>query len=111
MKVEARVKDVVSKVYDGEIPTATDIRHLLKIEPHSLEAGFILSAADNLNRIASQNQAEVHAQIGINCAPCSRNCSFCAFAARNKVFQDCPELGFETALHMARKSQTNAHNF
>jgi biotin synthase len=100
----------VNKVYDGEYPNPAEIGLLLNVEPHSLDPGFIISSADNLNHLASDNQAEVHAQIGINCAPCPRNCSFCAFAAKNKVFEDSIEISIEDAVLMARNAEAEGAN-
>ncbi|MGA1869908.1 MAG: hypothetical protein ACMUJM_15345 [bacterium] len=105
MKGNIKIEGIVNKVYDGDYPTADEIRLLLNVEPHSADAGLIISSADTINRLASNNKAEVHAQIGINCAPCPRNCSFCAFAAKNKVFGESMEVSFEDAVMMAHNGE------
>jgi biotin synthase len=110
MKSNARVRDIVKKVIDGEYPTAQDIRILLKIEPHSADAGFVMGAADAINRAASFGMAEVHAQIGLNLSPCSRNCSFCAFAERNNVFKEETELSAKDAVAIAQKAECDGAN-
>lgn len=110
MKVNTKIENIVSKVYDGEYPSAEEIHLLLNVESHSIDAGFIISSADNLNRSASNNKADVHAQIGINCSPCSRNCSFCAFAAKNKVFEESIEISIEDALLMAHNAEKEGAN-
>ena len=110
MTINTRIECIVSKVYDGDYPSAEEIRLLLNVEPHSIDAGFIISSADNLNRLASNNKAEVHAQIGINCAPCPRNCSFCAFAAKNKVFKESIEISIEDAILMAQNAEREGAN-
>lgn len=110
MEVNTKIESIVSKVYDGEYPTAEEIHLLLNVESHSIDAEFIISSADNLNRLASNNKAEVHAQIGINCAPCPRNCSFCAFAAKNKVFNESVEMSIEDALLMAHDAEKEGAN-
>ena len=56
------------------------------------------------------NKAEVHAQIGINCAPCPRNCSFCAFAAKNEVFKESIEISIEDAVSMAHNAEREGAN-
>jgi biotin synthase len=108
--VNTKIESIVRKVYDGDYPTKEEIRTLLNAEPHSVDAGFIISSADKLNRLASNNRAEVHAQIGINCAPCPRNCSFCAFAAKNKVFNESTEISIENAVLMAHNAEKEGAN-
>ena len=110
MAVNTKIESIVSKVYDGDYPAKEEIRILLNAEPHSIDAGFIISSADNLNRLASNNEAEVHAQIGINCAPCPRNCSFCAFAAKNKIFNESIEISIEDVILMAHNAEREGAN-
>ena len=86
MSITSKVRDVVSKVQGGELPDERDVRSLLEIEPHSIDAGYVMVAADEINRTTCCGKAEIHAQIGLNLSPCPRNCAFCAFAAQNKVF-------------------------
>jgi biotin synthase len=88
MQLQQKVQDIVKKVFAGELINREEIQYLLRIPTHTLEAGLVISAADKINREASDNTAEVHAQIGLNLSPCPNNCSFCAFAAKNKVFKE-----------------------
>jgi len=110
MPVNQKVKDVAKKVFDGDLPTANDILTLLKVEPHSVDAGFVMGCADEINRKASKGKAEVHAQIGLNLSPCPNNCSFCAFAAKNKVFNEKNELNVEVVTEMAIRAETEGAN-
>jgi biotin synthase len=110
MLVKQKIKDVVSKVFDGELPTAHDISILLRVEPHSVDAGFVMGCADEINRKASKGKAEVHAQIGLNLSPCPNNCTFCAFAAKNQVFHEKNELGVETVIEMALRAEAEGAN-
>jgi hypothetical protein len=70
MQVNPKVEDIVSKVFDGHSLTRDEIAYLLSINRKSLDAGFIMNAANVVNRIASKGKAEVHAQIGLNLSPC-----------------------------------------
>jgi biotin synthase len=88
MQVSPKVKDIVSKICDGHSLTRDEIVHLLSINHKSLDAGFIMTAANVISRMVSNGQAEVHAQIGLNLSPCPNDCSFCAFAAKNGVFNE-----------------------
>lgn len=108
--IRESVSDIIKKVFNGEFITSEEIKTLLMSEHHSLEAGFIMAAANNLNRKASGNQAEVHAQIGLNCSPCPRNCLFCAFAAKNKVFTENTEITLEHAILMAKNAENEGAN-
>ena len=110
MMIRETVSDIIKKVYDGEFITTEEIKKLLTSEHHSVEAGFIMAAANNLSRIASKNQAEVHAQIGLNCSPCPRNCLFCAFAAKNEIFTEETELPLEDAILMANNAENQGAN-
>ena len=42
MPANQDLTDVVKKVFDGDLPSANDISTLLHVEPHSVDAGFIM---------------------------------------------------------------------
>lgn len=69
-----------------------------------------MACADAVNRLASDGKAEVHAQIGLNLAPCPKNCLFCAFAAKNKVFTQKNELSIEHVIQLATKAEREGAN-
>jgi biotin synthase len=110
MSITSRVRDVVKKVQDDELPDEKDIRTLLEIESHSTDAGYVMGTADKINRTAFGGKAEIHAQIGLNLSPCPRNCAFCAFAARNKVFTQKTELDVETVVQMGKRAEGDGAN-
>ena len=110
MQVGPKVSDIVSKVFDGHSPTRDEIVYLLSINHKSSGAGFIMNAANVINRIASKGKAEVHAQIGLNLSPCPNKCSFCAFSAQNKVFTERKELGVEEIVQLALKAEVDGAN-
>jgi biotin synthase len=110
MPVNQKVKDAAKKVFDGELPTANDICTLLNVEPHSVDAGFVMGCADEINRKASKGKAEVHAQIGLNLSPCPNNCAFCAFAAKNRVFNEKNEFSVEAVTEMATRAEAEGAN-
>ena len=110
MQVSIKVEDIVSKVFDGHSLTRDEILYLLSINRKSLDAGFIMNAANVVNRIASKGKAEVHAQIGLNLSPCPNNCSFCAFAAKNGVFHESQELPVEDIVLRALKAEADGAN-
>jgi len=110
MTISSNIRDVVSKVETGGLPHERDLRVLLQIEPHTPEAGYIMGAADAINRTACAAKAEIHAQIGLNLSPCPRNCLFCAFAARNKVFTQKIELDVQTVVEMGKRAEEDGAN-
>jgi len=110
MQLDAKVKDIVSGVFDSHLPTKEEIITLVNIAPHSAEAGYVMAAADSINRAASDGKAEVHAQIGLNLSPCPRNCSFCSFAAKNKVFTEKNELPVEDVIQLSLWAEEKGAN-
>jgi len=110
MRVDSKVVDIVARVFDGEFPDREDIISLLEIPPHSADAGFVMGSADAINRTASKGKAEVHAQVGLNLSPCPKNCSFCAFSAANKVFQERNELPVEDVVLLALRAEKDGAN-
>jgi biotin synthase len=101
---------MIDKVFDGHFLTREEILYLLGIDPHSMEGGLIMAAANSITRTASKGQAEVHAQIGLNLSPCPNNCSFCAFAAKNGVFKDAKELSIEEIVQPALSAEAEGAN-
>ena len=110
MPVSPKVNDIVSKVFDGHSLTRDEIVYLLSTNDKPSGAGFIMNAANVVNRIASKGKAEIHAQIGLNLSPCPNNCSFCAFSAQNKVFTERKELGVEEIVQLALKAEVDGAN-
>jgi biotin synthase len=108
--LSSKINEIVKRVLDGHFITREEILYLLDIDPHSMEGGFIMTAADSITRTASKGKAEVHAQIGLNLSPCPNNCSFCAFAAKNGVFKESQELPIEDVVALSLKAETSAAN-
>jgi biotin synthase len=105
-----KVNEIVNKVFNGHFITREEIAYLLKVDPHSIDGGFIMAAANSITRAASKSKAEVHAQIGLNLSPCPNNCSFCAFAAKNGVFKDRNELSIEEIVQLALRAEGDGAN-
>lgn len=110
MQVDPKIADIVAKVCDGHLLARDEIVFALGTSAHSPEAGFLMAAADAMNRTASKGKAEVHAQIGVNLSPCPNNCSFCAFAAKNKVFKEKNELSPEQVTELALIAERQGAN-
>ena len=68
-RISSKVEETINRVFGGHSPKREEILHLLIIDPHSLDAGFIMASANTLSRRVSQGRAEIHAQIGLNLSP------------------------------------------
>src|SRR4030066_1850864 len=99
--IGSEVNEIVNKIFDGHFITREEILSLLRIDPHSMEGGFIMTAANSMTRAASKGKAEVHAQIGLNLSPCPNNCSFCSFAAKHGFVKATEELSIEEVIQSA----------
>jgi hypothetical protein len=51
-----KVNEIVNKVFDGHFITREEIAYLLKIDPHSIDGGFIMAAANSITRAAFTNK-------------------------------------------------------
>ena len=83
MNVSPDIERIVDAALAGEQPGRDELVRLMDVSEFSLDAYYIKWAADRRRRELCDNTAEVHAQIGIDANPCSKNCLFCSFAAVN----------------------------
>ncbi len=74
------------------------------------ESAKIISASRWKSEKAGGEVAEVHAQVGLNIASCPRNCAFCSFAEKNKVFDKTSELSIEEAVANAGQFEEDGAN-
>ena len=56
MRVNPKIEDSVSKVFDGHPLTRDEILYLLGVNQTSLDAGFIMAAANAINRAVSRRK-------------------------------------------------------
>jgi biotin synthase len=89
------VTEVVSRTQQGDLPCPEEIAALFDVPLFTPEAALIQVAARRLSHQACRGETEVHAQIGLNIAPCPKDCKFCAFAACNGVFTEASEVPVE----------------
>lgn len=104
------IDKIVEKSLDGAELTGNEIADLFETPLFSSASAMIQSAARQMSEQACSSLAEVHAQVGLNIAPCPRNCRFCAFAARNKVFAEKSELTVEEAVSRAQEFEADGAN-
>jgi biotin synthase len=104
------VRDIIKKSTDGILLTKEEITTLFKVPIFSEESAIVLAASRKKSEKASNGLAEVHAQVGLNIAPCPKNCAFCAFAARNQVFEEKVEISVDEAVQKSRQFETDGAN-
>lgn len=88
----SHTEDRITRAMNGCELTADDIACLFEVPLFSLDSARIQTAARMLSERACSGQAEVHGQLGLNIAPCPRDCQFCAFARCNGVFTEAVEV-------------------
>ena len=102
MKVSTDIERIVDTAFAGEQPGRDELVRLMDVDEFSLDAHYINWAADKRRRELSDNTAEVHAQIGIDANPCSKNCQFCSFAAINIARKGKMEMPIDKIIDYAR---------
>jgi biotin synthase len=87
-----------------------DIKTLFNVPLFSPDYGLLLAAGRRKSIEASNGLAEVHAQIGVNIAPCPMSCQFCAFSQSNKVFTESVEFSPEYINEQAQQFEHDGAN-
>jgi len=104
------IKEIIKKSLDGISLGRDEISSLFRVPLFSEESAMILAASRKKSESASNGLAEVHAQVGLNIAPCPNNCAFCSFAARNRVFTGRTEISADEAVMKAKQFETDGAN-
>ncbi|HUV56602.1 MAG TPA: hypothetical protein VMV84_05150 [Dehalococcoidales bacterium] len=88
-KIRPKLEYILKKALYREALNRQEAAWLLReVDPLSYEAYALMGAANQLNREISGNRGTIHAQIGVNIAPCPHNCGFCSFAAQSGLFKE-----------------------
>lgn len=104
------INKIIDKALSGITLDAEEIALLFGVPLFSNESALIQSAARKMCSEASNGLAEVHAQVGLDIAPCPRNCRFCSFASCNGVFSENTELTIEEVVNRARDFESDGAN-
>lgn len=102
MQVSTDIETIVDAALKGEQPGHDELVRLMNCNEFSLDAFYIKWAANKRQRELTNGIAEVHAQIGIDANPCSKNCLFCSFAAINTARKGKMEMTIEQIIDYAR---------
>lgn len=91
-KEETALIDIVDKGLEGNGLEDAEMEALYGVDPKSRVAAYIRWAGGMLAFELADGKAEIHGQIGMNSAPCGKNCKFCTFAVCNHLRTEAFEL-------------------
>ena len=97
------MEEVHRRAMAGVMPRREDILRLLSFAPGSLQEAYLGSLARQTARVAAGNRGGVWAAIGVDSAPCSMNCAFCAFGEAWGVVREAHERSLEDIVSAARR--------
>jgi biotin synthase len=102
MQIRPKLDHILTRALANESPSRQETAWLIReVDPLSPENDALMRAADRLTRASSGNRGEIHAQIGVNLAPCLHNCGFCSFAAQAGLFKEKVEISPEEVVARA----------
>ncbi len=104
------INDVIKRSKNNEPFTKEQLTELLLLPPYSPETYELMAEARRISRELTENQAEVHAQLALNLAPCPKNCKFCSFAEINNIFKKSVKLSVKDAVYYARLLESEGAN-
>lgn len=102
--------DLIRKAQNDERLSQGELEYLLGLPPESTESYIVMAEANRMSRELALGQAEIHAQLALNLAPCPSNCLFCSFAQANGVFTEETRLEPEQAVAYAKGFESEGAN-
>jgi len=105
-----RIEEIIKKSHKGEPFSKDELVQMLSYPPGSADSYLLMAEANRISKELTANQAEIHAQFALNLAPCSRNCAFCSFAQKNKIFKKETRISVEQAVHLAKRFEKDGAN-
>ena len=101
-KEEVALIDIVEKGLEGNGLSDAEMEALYGVDPKSRVAAYIRWAGGKMAFELAGGKAEIHGQIGMNSAPCGKNCKFCTFAVCNHLRTEAYELPVEEVVECAK---------
>ena len=86
INVNRQIDEILDRCLEGHAPTKQECIELLSLPEQGLEAAFLRSVANEVNRKRFGNRAMLLGQIGIETFPCPANCQFCVFGEEHTQF-------------------------
>jgi len=104
MKVRPKLEHMLEKALAREALSRQEAAWLLReVDPLSPEMYALMGAANQLTRESSGNRGEIHAQVGVNVAPCPHSCGFCSFGAKAGLFRERLDMNPEEVVGRANR--------
>lgn len=85
--MDTTITHIINKALDGNLLDRAEIVALLSVENLSAEAFAIQQAGRAFTAQLCNNEAEIHAHVGLDAGACPSDCKFCSFAASNRIFK------------------------
>jgi len=105
-----RTDDLLKKSSDGTPLSKNELVFLLRLAPDAPDTYRVMAQACRISKELTHGRAEVHAQFAVNLAPCNCNCTFCAFAKINGVFDQETNITVEQAIQYAKQFEDDGAN-
>jgi biotin synthase len=105
-----KIEEIIKKSHNAEMFSKDELVQMLSYPPGSADSYLLMAEANRISKELTANQAEIHAQFALNLAPCPRNCAFCSFAQRNKVFEEETRISMEHAIRLAKQFEADGAN-
>jgi biotin synthase len=101
---------VIEKSLSGENINRAEALWVLDTTLPEKSKSAVLSAANARTRNIAGNRGRVYAAIGVDSAPCARNCAFCSHGARWGVYEKPYEMTIEEVCRRAAEIATHNPN-
>jgi biotin synthase len=105
-----QLEGLIDQATAGDRLSNQQIAELFEVPVFTSASAEIQLAARAMSDRACNSKAEVHAQFGLNVAPCPRNCMFCSFAAANGVFEESSQSPVEQVVSDALRFEADGAN-
>jgi biotin synthase len=99
--IDPEITTLVDRAVANERLTRAEARRLYDCNEHSPEAYQMHWGAHAIARKATNGQARIYAQIGVDARPCPEDCAFCSFAASTGTFRQVIELSVDEVVRYA----------
>jgi len=104
VRIRPKLEYILNKALAREALSRQEVAWLLReVDPLSHEIYALMGTANQLTRESSGNRGEIHAQIGVNIAPCPNNCGFCSFAGEAGLFRERIDMSPEEVVERANR--------
>ena len=105
--MDSTIQSILDEALAGHEISHENALQLLRIDSKSPDTYAVFSAANQLTREQFHGLGEVHAQIGVDYAPCPKRCQFCVFGT---IAEKNIEFSVEEVVARARAFEASGAN-